>query len=86
MPRGTKLILACYTGNSASERWELVPRVAIKTGFPTPDGEEEVLIEYLCDWPGCPNMGVHLLGVIRELRAMAIVCDEHSSGHQQTNR
>jgi hypothetical protein len=55
-----------------------MPRVTIKTGFPAPDGEEEVLTEYLCDWPGCSNVGVHVLGCIPELRAMAVVCEEHS--------
>jgi hypothetical protein len=54
-----------------------MPRVTFKTGFPGPDGGEEVLTEYLCDWPGCPKLGVHLLGLIRELRAMAIVCEDH---------
>jgi hypothetical protein len=62
-----------------------VPRVTIKTGFPTPEGEE-ILAEYLCDWPECPNVGVHLLGCIPEIRAMAIVCEEHSPGQPQNKR
>jgi hypothetical protein len=54
-----------------------MPLVTIKTGFHAPDGAEEILTEYVCDWPGCPNVAVHSLGCITELRAMAIVCDEH---------
>ena len=54
-----------------------MPRVTIKTGFRDADGQEETLTEYLCDWPGCPNVAVHVLGSIRELRALAVVCEEH---------
>jgi hypothetical protein len=54
-----------------------MPHVTIKTGFKTPDGDEETLSEYLCDMPGCPNIAVHLLGGIAELRAIAVVCEEH---------
>ncbi len=66
-----------------------MPFVTIKTGWSMPDGEEEVLREYLCDWPGCPNVAVYPLGCIRELRAVVVVCEEHSrpakgqSNHQQ---
>lgn len=54
-----------------------MPLVTIRTGLPTADGGEEVLTEYLCDWPGCPNIAVHPLGCIREIRAMVVVCEEH---------
>jgi hypothetical protein len=54
-----------------------MPLVTIRTGFPAPDGTEEILTEYVCDWPECPNVAVHSLGVIKEIRAMAIVCEEH---------
>jgi hypothetical protein len=54
-----------------------VPLVTIKTGFASADGKEETLTEYLCDWPGCSNIAVHALGCIREIRAIAVVCDEH---------
>ena len=30
-----------------------VPLVTLRTGFHAPDGREEALTEYLCDWPGC---------------------------------
>jgi hypothetical protein len=54
-----------------------MPLVTIRTGFQAPDGQEETLTEYLCDWPGCPNVAVHLLGGIAEFRAIAVVCDKH---------
>jgi len=43
------------------------------------DDKEETLTEYICDWPGCPNVAKHVLGVIPELRAMAAVCAEHAA-------
>jgi len=55
-----------------------IPRVTIKTGFPTPDGREELLTEYICDYPGCPNIATHALGFVRDVGAMAAVCDEHA--------
>jgi hypothetical protein len=52
--------------------------VAIKTGFNTVDGHEEVLRDYICDYPGCPNIATQMLGCIVELRQLAMVCDEHA--------
>ena len=60
-----------------------MPLVTIRTGFLTPAGDEEVLTEYLCDWPGCPNVAVHSLGCIKEIRVMAVVCDEHTPSRQR---
>ena len=54
-----------------------MPRATIKTGFVRDDGTEEVLEEYLCDWPGCPNVAEHMLGTLVELRAMAMLCSKH---------
>ena len=34
-------------------------------------------MEYLCDYPGCPNVATHLLGSIPALRLIASVCNEH---------
>ncbi len=61
-----------------------MPLVTIKTGFAASDGREEVLTEYLCDWPGCPNIAVHSLGCIKEIRAIAAVCEEHTPPAQRT--
>jgi hypothetical protein len=54
-------------------------RVTLRTGLIGADGHEETVTEYLCDWPDCPNIAVHQLGVIRELRAMSAVCEEHAA-------
>ena len=54
-----------------------MPRVTIKSGDRMPDGREEVLSEYICDWPGCPNVATHPLGVVSDIGLSAWVCDEH---------
>src|SRR3954463_10850930 len=41
-----------------------VPQVTIRI---TIEGREETLSEYLCDWAGCPNVAVEVLGIVREL-------------------
>jgi hypothetical protein len=61
------------------ERNNEMPFVTIKSGFLKPDGAEEVLREYVCDWPNCPNIGLYPLGVITEIRAFAVVCEEHKA-------
>jgi hypothetical protein len=43
-------------------------------------GPEETLTEYICDWPDCPNIAEHVIGVVREIRAMAVLCTEHARG------
>jgi hypothetical protein len=63
-----------------------MPHVTIRTGFQAADGSEEVLTEYLCDWPGCPNIAVHPLGCIPEIRAMAVVCEEHTPEAQRRTK
>jgi hypothetical protein len=64
-----------------------MPLVTIRTGFTAPDGSEEVLTQYLCDRPGCANTAVYSLGCIAELRAMAMVCEEHvPSSRRRTSR
>jgi hypothetical protein len=57
-------------------------RVTIKTGLMDPDGREEELTEYICDYPNCPNIATRVLGCLRELRLMAAVCDVHASREQ----
>jgi hypothetical protein len=59
-----------------------MPRVTISTGFTTPDGREEHLSEYICDYPGCPNIATKFLGVVVELRLATAVCDAHASKTQ----
>jgi len=44
-----------------------------------PDSKEETLTEYICDWPDCPNVAEHVIGVIVELRAYSAVCKKHAA-------
>jgi hypothetical protein len=55
-----------------------IPQVTIKTGLRAPDGHEEVLTEYFCDHPGCPNIATHALGCVVELCVVTAMCDEHA--------
>lgn len=55
-----------------------MPHVTVKSGVTSPDGSEDKLAEYLCDWPGCPNIANHVLGRVREIGAMVVLCDEHA--------
>jgi hypothetical protein len=55
-----------------------MPLVTIKTGLLDAEGHEEILVEYMCDAHDCPNIAVRVLGVIKELRTMAMVCEEHA--------
>jgi hypothetical protein len=71
------------TLSSDALRRRRLPLVSIKTGFSTADGKEEILTEYLCDWPGCPNLAIHTLGSIRDIRALAIVCEVHRPSSQR---
>jgi len=51
--------------------------VTVRIGETTPDGNEEVLTDYMCDWPDCPNTDVRLIGSIAALRAV-VVCEEQA--------
>lgn len=53
-----------------------MPLATIRT---TIDGREDVMSEYLCDWPGCPNVAVEVIGIVRELRLRSAVCAEHAA-------
>jgi hypothetical protein len=54
-------------------------RVTIKTGLVGPDGREEELTEYMCDYPDCPNIATSVLGCIRDISLMAAVCELHAA-------
>jgi hypothetical protein len=54
-----------------------MPQVTIKTGFKAPDGREERLTEYFCDWPGCRNVATDVLGCSKQLGIASAVCKEH---------
>ena len=55
-----------------------MPHITLKTGFTGPDGREEILSEYLCDWPDCANVAVLVVGGSRELRQICAVCEDHA--------
>jgi hypothetical protein len=54
-----------------------MPRITLRAAESL-GGKEDTLTEYICDWPDCPNVAEHVLGVVAELRVMAAVCSEHA--------
>jgi len=56
-----------------------MPRIIIKTGVIASDGRETTLEEYLCDWPGCPEVAQHVVGVARELGTAIVLCPRHAA-------
>jgi hypothetical protein len=54
-----------------------MPRVTLRAPEST-DGKEDTVSEYLCDLPDCPNVAVHVVGVVRELRTVVAVCAYHA--------
>jgi len=82
MSTGSYLHKAVSVGKNLSIRERKVaymPQVTIKTGIAGPDGREEALSEYLCDWPGCPNVAEDVLGCVRELGLAVAVCPQHAA-------
>jgi hypothetical protein len=55
-----------------------MPVMTVKSGMPGPDGKEEQITEYICDWPDCPNVAKHVLACVREIALAAAVCEEHA--------
>ena len=43
------------------------------------DGQEQVLKEYLCDWPDCPNVAEHVVTIARDLAMVRAFCHEHAA-------
>jgi hypothetical protein len=63
-----------------------MPRVTIRTGIVAPDGREEELSEYLCDWPDCPNIATQVVGCVRGFGLSTVMCHEHAAGSGSSNR
>jgi hypothetical protein len=63
-----------------------VPQVTIKTGIAGPDGREEQLTEYICDWPGCPNVAEHVIGCVKELGLPLALCQQHATASRKTDQ
>ena len=53
-----------------------MPQVTVRTNA---NGREESVSEYLCDWPDCPEVAVHVVGIVRELRIHTAMCAEHAA-------
>ena len=43
------------------------------------DDRKEILTEYFCDWPDCPNVAVEVVGVSGESKARMIMCRVHAA-------
>jgi hypothetical protein len=56
-----------------------MPSVVVGTGLIGPDGQEEKLIEYLCDSPNCPNIATQMVGCVKEIHICVALCDEHAA-------
>jgi hypothetical protein len=54
-----------------------MPRVTLRAGE-SADGKEDTVSEYICDSPDCPNVAVHIVGVVRELRTVVALCAYHA--------
>jgi hypothetical protein len=63
-----------------------MPQITIRSGELDETGCKETLTEYLCDWPDCPNVAVHVVGIVRELRLISVMCDEHAARIRRGNR
>jgi hypothetical protein len=58
------------------QRIDSVPQITIRTTF---SGREEAISEYICDWPDCPAVAVHVVAFVRELRLRSVMCAEHAA-------
>jgi hypothetical protein len=63
-----------------------MPRVVIRSGELKPDGTEEILSEYLCDWPACSNVAEEVLGAVPDIGLFAAVCREHAKRPSTSSR
>jgi hypothetical protein len=56
-----------------------MPWVTIRTGIVAADGQETVLTEYLCDWPGCAHVAEHVVAAVRAAGVSFALCPEHAA-------
>lgn len=56
-----------------------MPQIILKTGVIGPDGQEEILTEYHCDWTDCSNLASQVFGIARDLENCQVFCDEHAA-------
>ena len=57
-----------------------MPLVTLRTETSNSAGnvQEDTLSEYICDWPDCPNVAEHVIGALREIRLVSVICAEHA--------
>jgi hypothetical protein len=56
-----------------------LPLVVISSGEAAGDGGEERLLEYVCDYPDCPNRAERVIGFVREIGGGFAVCLRHAA-------
>ncbi|MGH9146809.1 MAG: hypothetical protein ACRD1Q_08880 [Vicinamibacterales bacterium] len=56
-----------------------MPLVIINSGEAAGDGGEERLLEYMCDYPNCPNRAERVIGFVREIGGGFAVCLRHAA-------
>jgi hypothetical protein len=54
-----------------------MPRITLRAAESS-GGGEDAITEYICDWPDCPHVAEHLLGVVAALRVKVALCAEHA--------
>ena len=47
--------------------------------------EQRTTSEHLCDYPGCENTAVQVVGVVRDINSAFAVCEEHLDLAKHTN-
>jgi hypothetical protein len=57
-----------------------MPLVTLRTETSNSAGnvQEDTLSEYICDWPDCSNVAEHVIGAVREIRLVSVICAEHA--------
>jgi len=63
-----------------------MPWVTIRTGHVAADGQETVLTEYLCDWPGCAHVAEQVVAAVRGVKMSVAVCPEHAAMMRSGNQ
>ena len=63
-----------------------MPIVKIRTGVTTEQGGDQILTEYLCDWPDCPSIAEDVFGVVKELGVTLAYCKTHAAEQRRRDQ
>jgi hypothetical protein len=55
-----------------------MPLITIRTNSTSKGHSEEVISEYMCDSPDCPNIAVQVIGIARQINGLLALCEEHA--------